>query len=303
MRGGRLPATWLRFLLTSVWKDRFGIPGPINGPAVLSALPNMPSNNFHKKGPVGCLLIHGFTGSPNEWLDLGEVLVEQNFTVSIPTLPGHATHSADLFNYTWRDWFNCVKEAYEELNKVCDEVFVCGLSTGGTLALNLAAHRSVQGIVALSTAIKFPTWQTTAIKFLKRVKKYRYKRNGEDVRDTSMKSKLASYQKYPLYAAEQFFQLLDHVRGDLPEITQPILIMHAKNDHSVAFSNSTIIFDEIGSTEKWKIDLEESYHIITVDVEKERVRLEMLNFIKTQSRILQRKPAKKATKPAKRKIS
>ena len=262
----------------------------------------MLSSNFHNKGPVGCLLIHGFTGSPNEWLDLGDVLVKQNFTVSIPTLPGHATYSADLFNYTWRDWFNCVKEAYEELNKVCEEVFVCGLSTGGTLALNLAAHEPVQGIVALSTPIKFPAWQITAIKFLKRIKKYRYKRNGEDVRDTSMKPKLASYKKFPLYAAEQFFQLLDHVRGDLPEVTQPILLMHARNDHAVAFSNSAIIFDEVGSKEKWKIDLEKSYHIITVDVEKERVKQEMLNFIKTQSKILQSKPARKTTKPPKKKV-
>ncbi len=78
--------------------------------------------------------------------------------------------------------------------------------------------------------------------------------------------------------------------------------MHAKNDHAVAFSNSAIIFDEIGSTEKRKIDLEESYHIITVDVEKERVKQEMLNFIKTQSKILQSQPAQKTAKPAKKKV-
>ncbi len=263
----------------------------------------MPSNNFSKKGPVGCLLIHGFTGSPNEWLDLGEVLVKKNFTVSIPTLPGHATHSADMFNYTWRDWFTCVKEAYEDLNKVCKEVFVCGLSMGGALALHLAAHRPVQGIVALSAPVEFPAWQTNSIKLVKRLKKFRYKKNGEDVRDTSMKPKLASYQRYPLYAAEQFFKLLDHVRGDLPEVTQPILIMHARNDHSVAFSNSEIIFDEIGSKEKTKIDLEESYHVITVDVEKERVKKEMLSFIKAQSKILRSKPAKKAAKDVKKKAS
>ena len=93
------------------------------------------------------------------------------------------------------------------------------------------------------------------------------------------------------------------MRGDLPEVTQPILIMHAKSDHAVAFSNSTIIFDEIGSKDKLKIDLEESYHIITVDVEKERVRQEMLNFIKAQSKILQSKPAKKAAKLTKKKVS
>ena len=78
--------------------------------------------------------------------------------------------------------------------------------------------------------------------------------------------------------------------------------MHAKNDHAVAFSNSAIIFDEVGSTKKIKIDLEESYHIITVDVERERVKQEMLNFIKTQSKILQNKPTPKTTKSAKKKV-
>lgn len=256
----------------------------------------MPSNNFYKKGPVGCLLIHGFTGSPNELLEFGEFLKKQDITVSIPTLPGHATHSADLFSYTWRDWFDCVKEGHEQLTRVCKEVFVCGLSMGGTLALHLAAHRPVDGVIALSAPIEFPGWQTMAVRYLKGLKKFRHKRGGEDVRDESAKAKLGSYQKYPLYAAEQFFRLLDHVRRDLPEVTQPILIMHAKNDHAVAFSNSAIIFDEIGSKEKLKIDLEESYHIITVDVEKERVKQEMLNFIKTQSKILQSQPARKSAK-------
>lgn len=262
----------------------------------------MSTNNFYKKGPVGCLLVHGFTGSPNEWMEMGEFLKKQNFTVSIPTLPGHVTHSADLFNYTWRDWFNCVKDAYEEISKTCQEVFVCGLSMGGTLALHLAAHKPVHAVISLSTPASFPRWKKAIVKILKGVKKFRYKSGGEDVRDRSAKPKLGSYQRYPYYAAGQLFQLVDHVREDLPEIAQPVLIVHSRNDHTISFRNSAIIFAELGSNEKWKVDLERSYHVITVDVEKERVRQEILNFIKEQSKILHVKSPRKVSGSKKKKV-
>ncbi len=246
----------------------------------------MPQDFFDKKGPVGCLLVHGFTGSPNELLELGAFLTAHDVTVSIPTLPGHGTHSADLFNYTWRDWFTRVKEAYEELAAVCPEVFACGLSMGGTLVLHLAAHRPVQGVVSLSAPVVFPAWQVRAVRFLKSVVRYRHKKGGEDVSDSKAKEKLGSYQRYPLTAVEQLFQLVRHVRQDLPEIHQPILILHSTQDHSVSFVNSDIIYNEVGSAQKRKVDLSRSYHVITVDVEKQRVWDEVLAFIVAQSSAL-----------------
>ena len=55
---------------------------------------------------VGCLLIHGFSGSPRELLGLRHYLESAGVTVSLPTLPGHDTSPADMFNYTWQDWFS-----------------------------------------------------------------------------------------------------------------------------------------------------------------------------------------------------
>jgi carboxylesterase len=247
----------------------------------------MNKEKFYKNGPVGCLLIHGFTGSPNELLELGEFLASKKLTVYIPTLPGHGTHSGDLFNYTWRDWVDAVKTAYHELKAICEEVFVCGLSMGGALALHLAAHEpSVKGVVTLSAAIQFPGWKKLAVNGLKRVIKFRHKKNGEDVRDTSTRPRLGSYRRYPYFAVDQLFELLEHVRGDLPEVTQPILIIHSRKDNTIPFSNSEKIYRLVGSTDKRKVDLQESYHIISVDVEKERVREEVFGFIQHHSQLL-----------------
>lgn len=244
----------------------------------------MPKNYFFKKSKIGCLLIHGFTGSPNEVLELGKFLAENEITVSIPTLPGHATHSGDMYNYEWRDWFDCVKQHYFELKEKCDKVFVAGLSMGGSLALHLAAHQPVEAVIALATPVKFPKWQVTSVKAIQRFKNFRYKKNGEDVHDISSRPKLGSYRRYPYYAVNQLFKLVEHVRNDLPEVEQPILIMHAHKDHAIPFSNSELLAQWVGSKEKHKIDLHDSYHIITVDSEKEVVMQEVLSFIKKYSR-------------------
>ncbi len=255
----------------------------------------MPKNNFYKNGPVACLMLHGFTGSPNELLELGEFLASKNLTVSIPTLPGHGTHSGDMFNYTWKDWFSCVKAEYRVLQESCEEVFVCGLSMGGTLALHLAAHKSVQGVISLAAAVEFPAWKKLGVKYFKSVIKYQHKRSGEDVREQSAKSYLGSYQRFPLYAVDQLFQLVEHVRGDLSEISQPALIMHSKKDHSVKFANSEIVFNSISSKDKRKVDLLNSYHVITVDVEKEQVKDEVIKFIESHSKLLKAETARKKT--------
>ncbi|MFQ5865927.1 MAG: alpha/beta hydrolase [bacterium] len=252
----------------------------------------MPSSHLFKKGPVGCLLIHGFTGSPNELFELGEYLSKENLTVSIPMLPGHGTYSADLLNYTWRDWFERVKASYHELSDMCEEVYVAGLSMGGTLALHLAAHYPVHGVISMAAVIKLPTWKKIFAKNLDGLIKFRRKRGGEDVRDESAKSQLESYQRYPLKSVEQLFQLLDHVRNDLPEISAPILILHSKYDHTVPFSNSELIYHLVGSFDKRKVDLEQSYHVITVDFDKEKLKEEAFNFINSHSKILKTKSKK-----------
>ena len=47
-------------------------------------------------GPVGVLLCHGFTGSPQTLRGWAEYLAAEGLTVSLPRLPGHGTTWQDL---------------------------------------------------------------------------------------------------------------------------------------------------------------------------------------------------------------
>ena len=91
---------------------------------------------FYPSGEVGCLLIHGLTGTPFEMRELGEYLSAQGYTVSGPRLAGHGTTDwRDLANTKWQDWYQTVVDAYSDLAARCRQVYLVGLSAGGALAL------------------------------------------------------------------------------------------------------------------------------------------------------------------------
>ena len=54
----------------------------------------------------GCLLIHGFTGSPSEMLPLGQYLNNLGYTVHGVRLKGHGTTLQDMAHTRWKDWLD-----------------------------------------------------------------------------------------------------------------------------------------------------------------------------------------------------
>ncbi|HEX4211342.1 MAG TPA: hypothetical protein VHY56_13180 [Candidatus Binataceae bacterium] len=60
---------------------------------------------------------------------------------------------------------------------------------------------------------------------------------------------------------------------------QPTLLIHSRRDHTCPFNkNVGFVMSHLGSAEKRAVALEESYHVITVDSEKDRVADEVIAF-------------------------
>src|SRR5207245_534755 len=83
----------------------------------------------------GCLLVHGFTGSPWEMRWLGEQLAGDGHTVLGVRLAGHGTCPEDMSGTRWPHWYAGVLENYRRLRAECEQVRVMGLSMGGAPAL------------------------------------------------------------------------------------------------------------------------------------------------------------------------
>src|SRR5206468_213430 len=123
--------------------------------------------------PLGCLLIHGFTATPDEMRPLGEALAARGFPVRAVRLAGHGTEVADLAGTRWTDWFASVAEGAERLRRDVPVLAVAGMSLGALLALHLAATRpaEVSALVlcgtpltlgGTTTACRLRTWSWRA---------------------------------------------------------------------------------------------------------------------------------------------
>ena len=117
-----------------------------------------------KGGPVGCLLIHGYTGTPFEMRLLARSLAEDGYTILAPRLFGHATSPEDLLRARYWDWIADVEDALDILKGITDHQVVLGLSMGGILAMIAAARYQVDGVVSFSTPSNLP--QDLRVKFL-----------------------------------------------------------------------------------------------------------------------------------------
>jgi carboxylesterase len=112
---------------------------------------------YFEGNKTGILVIHGFTGSTQSMLPLGEAYHQAGFTVCGPRLKGHGTHYEDMEKSNYEEWIASVEEGYTWLKERCDTIFVTGLSMGGTLTLYMAEkHPDIKAIALINAAIDIP---------------------------------------------------------------------------------------------------------------------------------------------------
>ncbi len=241
---------------------------------------------FIKKGKVGCLVNHGFTGSPYEVRELGEYLAARDITVSGPAIAGHATDYHDMALSRWPDWYASVRTALDELRQHCDVVFVAGLSLGGLQTLHLATHyKDIRGIVSLAAPVQVAgalapignfLFRYTPVKYLHRF----HKNPPPDLKNKEALKGFACYDHTPMVCVLSILEYMAHVKADLAEVRCPILIMQGNEDHTVQPENANVIYANVGTADKELIRLENSYHVVTKDFEKETVFQKTYEFIK-----------------------
>ena len=225
---------------------------------------------------IGCLLIHGFRSCPFEMKEYGKYLNEMGFTVKSVLLPGHGTDPADLININWKDWIDSVENSLQELKNKCDRLFVAGLSTGASIALHIATKREVDGIIALAPGLYLKKSFAKLAHILKYVWKYKSIKSGPDV---SVEVDYRVYSKVPIRIISELLLLFKSLKSKLYLVKSPVLIIYPQNDHVVRPKSSFTIYKRISSKKKRLIEFKKSYHILTMDIEKEKVYKESVKFI------------------------
>jgi len=250
--------------------------------------------SFRLSGSIGkaVLLVHGMTGAPGEMKFLAKRLHKRGFSVAAPLLAGHGTNEAALLASRWQDWLGSLRETFEGLRRDHDEVYVAGICVGGALGLALAAEGAgVAGAAVYSMTYRYDGWNMkgwysaiaplakpfASLPVLRRlsfVEPYPFGLKDERLRDGMAASQGAiipgALDRVPLGAMGQMHRLADHVDKIGRAVTQPTLILHARDDDMSHPRNASRLAKALGGPVDLRL-LDDCYHMIHVDRQRDLV--------------------------------
>ena len=295
-----LGRTWQRLKTKHVGDRPWSGPGAVGGPGGNRAAIKDVSF-LHAGGPEAVLLIHGLTGTPTEMRFVGKALAAAGYTVYGLQLAGHCGSEDDLLTTTWQDWYASVETAYDRLADRHPVIFAAGLSMGAVLALHLAANRPLGGVALYSTTLWYDGWSVPRFRFLlplflhtplgthyRFVETFPYGIKDERLRRRVVAGMMAGDSAaagnlgLTGQSLRQLRALVRVVRAEIPAITTPTLILHARDDDLTSARNADYVARRLAGP-VLKVLLDDCYHMITVDRQRQVVADETARFFARQA--------------------
>ena len=256
------------------------------------------------------MLLHGLTGTPTELGYLAYFLKHRaNLTVSCPRLVNHGQPLDMLARTTSTELYRSARDAFLEARRVAAErnvsLVIGGLSLGAILCLMLAAEfpDDVGGVACLSPTLFYDGWNVPWLHRLiplvdyTPLKYFAFFREGPPfgLRDEALRAKVSAqydmvslyedgdpaalgYAHFPVRLICEVRLLAARAKRQLPQVRCPVLLLQAEHDDMTSPRNSQYIHDRIGSPWKKIVMLQESYHVITADLERAKVAAEVQRF-------------------------
>ncbi len=248
------------------------------------------------KDKKAVLLFHGLTGSPFEMKKYGQFLYKNGYDVFCYSFPGHGERISEIETVTWNDWCVFAQEKYDLLRKNYKYFFVSGLCLGASMSVYLAENNpDVTGVIALSSTLFLDgfciPWTISLLPFaLSTIVRFYYTFPEDDcfgVKNERTRKSLAKMtakadigmDNYPLNCVDGLLKLSKNVRKNLKKVTCPILCIHSKYDNLASTKGAKIVIKGVSSSIKKYVELDNSYHMVLYDNEKEYVMNTVKQFI------------------------
>ena len=242
--------------------------------------PHLDGSTFFFEGnnDVCVILLHGFTSTSIEVRPLAEFINKAGYNVLGPLLPGHGTQPEDLNKCIWSDWINSILTHYYKCKEKYRKVFVGGESMGGVLTCYLAANEpDIKGIMLYAPAIKVERLgHSRYIRFFKKqIPKSNINENENETYPWQ------GYTVHPTRAAYQFYLLQQKTSKLLRNIKQPAIIFQGKFDTTISPDSPNIVYDQIQSSVKELVFLENSGHCVLLEKDFDYVTRKTLEFLRS----------------------
>ncbi|HSU72984.1 MAG TPA: alpha/beta fold hydrolase [Candidatus Binatia bacterium] len=242
-------------------------------------LPQDDNGQFYAEHPgrPAVLIIHGLSATPWEVKTLSIYLAEHHYTVLAPVLAGHGRSPADLEATTWQDWYTNVNESYARLAAVSTHVFVIGVSTGGSLALELGKEYPLAGIVTIGAPVTLRDTRTKYAKLASNVLRW--------TPHTVLPEEEGHY--YPVLPTKtiaELNKLIAQTVADAPSVKEPVLLIQSRVDPTVDPSSANDLYLMLGSQDKRILWLDSVTHTVIRDDTQGAVLADILKFLNAREK-------------------
>ena len=233
-------------------------------------------------------MIHGFTSAPEQFKELADFFAARGFTVSAPLIAGHGISPDNLMKTTPEDWMKSVKDAYLELKKKSEKIFIIGNSFGSNLAFWLAKEfdNEQSGIITLGAPIflkyhyfiLFRLYTYGLIQRYYRKPRRLYKADYTDMSDE------VTYSIIPTKNLREFFNFIkNETIPNLGKVKIPTLVAQSDTDPVIKPKSATYIFEKLGSSFKRIYWFPSEFHVLTADGRRAELFQKIYNFIQSIS--------------------
>jgi carboxylesterase len=231
-------------------------------------------------GPVGVLVLHGFTGSPRTVRPWAQHLAAAGLTVRVPLLAGHGGSWQQLARTGWTDWYADAERAFTELSGRCEQVFVAGISMGGCLAFRLAETQGqrVSGLVVVNPSLAGDNALIPLTPVLKYVVRS-IPSIGGDIKKPGTSEGAA--KRTPVASVATMPRMWKTTVAELASVTQPVLVYRSTIDHVVGPASMKRLTAALPDAEVRP--LADSYHVATLDNDAPEIFDGTLAFVQKHS--------------------
>lgn len=257
-------------------------------------------------GRHALILFHGLVGSPLEVQHVARRVSRDGYTVVAPHIPGFGFAPAGQRQQIspWQHWEREALAWFDRLDKEFDSVSVGGLCIGADLALRVAIRRPtrVAAQALLSTTLFFDGWNvpwtrrllplgyyTPLRHFISYRERAPYGLKNERLRNWiaeqmgSGDTSAAGASRVCLPGLHETERMIRAIKRDLAAVVAPTLLIHAVEDEQASPRSAEYVASHVRSAVVRQVLLHDSYHIITMDNEKERVAEEIIAFLDAQA--------------------
>lgn len=228
---------------------------------------------------TGCVIIHGFTGSPHEVEPLAEYLSQYDWEISTPTLAGHGDSTLSMKDVGWNDWVFTAEHSVKTLCKKCETVYLVGFSMGGLIAAYLSLRYPIQRQVLLSPSVYYMN-PKQLFQDLAGIIKHNFSHySGKE----TFRRYMDKVSGTPLRSVAHFRRLVNVLKPKLNEVTVPTLVIQGECDDLVDPKSAQYVYDQIQSKEKAIHYLKNSKHIVCHDRDREELLERVDRFLNVQT--------------------